>query len=107
LRALAYRHAALSNITISGVVTDTSGITLGDIEITLTGSAQATATTDFAGNYSFSVLPGSYTVTPTGLCGSYQPSQTNLNNLTANATADFIGSGGGCSVLTFSGGRRR
>ena len=102
--AVASRSSALSTIIISGVVSDTSGVTLGDIKVTLTGSAQATTTTDFAGNYSFSVSPGSYTVTPTGLCGAFAPTHTNLNNLTANATADFVGSGGGCSVLTFSGG---
>jgi len=102
--AVASRSSALSTIVISGTVSDTSGITLGDILITLTGSAQAHTTTDFAGNYSFTVAPGSYTVTPTGLCATYEPTHTNLNNLTGNATADFIGSGGGCDVQTFSGG---
>jgi len=102
--AVASRTSALSTIVISGVVSDTSGVTLGDIQVRLTGNAQATTTTDFAGNYSFTVAPGSYTVTPAGLCGSFAPSQTNLNNLTGNATADFVGSGGGCAVLTFSGG---
>ena len=71
---VASRSSALSNITISGTVSDTSGLTLGDITVTLTGSAQATTTTDFSGNYSFSVTPGSYTVTPSGLCGAFAPS---------------------------------
>jgi len=102
--ALASRSSALSTIVISGVVSDISGVTLGDVQVTLTGGAQATTTTDFAGNYSFNVAPGSYTVTPGGFCSTFEPSQTNLNNLTANATANFIGSGGFCNVQTFSGG---
>lgn len=102
---IAARTSALTGtITISGVVSETSGVTLGDITVKLTGSAQATTITDFDGKYQFTVSPGSYTVTAQGFCGVFAPALANLNNLTANATADFLGSGGLCSLQTASGG---
>lgn len=100
---LAARPAAASTIVISGVVQDTSGITVNGVKITLSGSSQATAITNIRGEYSFTVAPGSYSVSASGYCASFAPSVVNLNNLTTGATADFVGSGGACSPLTFSG----
>jgi hypothetical protein len=99
------QSALTGSLTISGVVSDTSGLPIFDIKITLNGTAQATAITDFQGRFSFSVNPGSYSVSATGLCDQFQPNVVNLNNLTASNTAvNFVGSGGGCSSFTFSGG---
>jgi hypothetical protein len=104
--ALATQSSAVTGtITISGTVTDTSGITLGDIVVTLAGSSTGKATTNFQGQYSFTVAPGSYSVSASGFCASFQPNVANLNNLTANAVQNFVGSGGdnGCGASTFSG----
>jgi hypothetical protein len=96
-------HRASAAIIISGVVQDTSGVPVDDVVVKLAGSAQATATTDIHGAYSFSVAPGSYSVSASGFCGSFAPGVVNLNNLVTGTTVDFVGSGGFCSDLTFSG----
>jgi hypothetical protein len=96
--------ALTGSLTISGVVSDTSGLTVEGVKVTLNGTAQATAITNLQGQYSFSVNPGSYSVSPSGFCGSFQPNVVNLNNLTASTTVNFTGSGGFCSATTFSGG---
>jgi hypothetical protein len=102
---IATRTSALTTVTISGTVTDVSGVMLIGVKMTLSGSAQASTTTNFAGQYTFTVNPGSYTVTPSGVCTTFEPSLANLNNVTSNATADFVASGGPfCSPQTFSGG---
>jgi hypothetical protein len=101
---LAVHRSALTAVTISGVVTDTSGLTLDGVRVTLSGSSQASAVTSAFGEYSFTVNPGSYSVAASGVCASFEPGLVNLNNLTAAATADFVGSGGFCSPQTFSGG---
>lgn len=102
LSAMTERRASAA-IIISGVVQDTSGLTLDGVVVKLTGTAQATTTTNPLGQYSFSVAPGSYSVSASSVCASFAPSVVNLNNLTAGATADFTGTGGACSALTFSG----
>jgi hypothetical protein len=108
-------HEALSSdaglITISGAVTDASGnpSTNGDVIVTLTGSAQKmTTASPFTGQYSFSVAPGSYSVSAGNTCITFTPSVANLNNLKANATVNFVGSGSNqvtnCEALSGSGG---
>ena len=100
LSALAEPRASAA-IVISGVVQDTSGLTLDGVVVKLTGSAQATTTTNPLGQYSFSVAPGSYSVSASNVCASFAPRVVNLNNLTTGATADFTGTGDECSALTF------
>lgn len=100
---------AIGSLTISGVVTDSSGFAVGDVKITLNGSAQATTFTNFSqGAYSFSVNPGSYSLSASGGCTSFEPSIVNLNNITANTKVNFLGSGDNiiinCQATNTSGG---
>jgi hypothetical protein len=99
----AVEHRASAAIIISGIVKDTSGLMVDGVVVKLSGSAQATATTDINGKYSFSVAPGSYSVSASGQCASFEPNVVNLNNLTTGATVDFTGTGGFCLDFTFSG----
>jgi Carboxypeptidase regulatory-like domain len=99
----------LGSLTISGVVADSSGNPVGGVKIALNGSAQASTFSDFSqGAYSFSVNPGSYSLTPSGGCTSFQPSVVNLNNLTASAKVNFLGTGDNiimnCQATNTSGG---
>jgi hypothetical protein len=89
-------------LTISGVVADSQSPQAG-ITITLSGSSQGQVVTDFSGSYSFTVKPGSYSLTARGTANFFEPPfQTclvitpdvvNLNNLTASTTVNFLGSG--------------
>jgi Carboxypeptidase regulatory-like domain len=89
-------------LTISGVVADSQSPQAG-ITITLSGSSQAQVVTDFSGSYSFSVKPGSYSLTARGTANFFEPpfqsclvitpDVVNLNNLTASTTVNFLGSG--------------
>ncbi len=88
----------LGNITISGKATTSSGSAIAGATITLSGSAQATRTTDANGNYSFTNLnSGSYSVKPTKTNCAFTPDVANLNNVSANKTQNFSGSGSGCA----------
>ena len=82
-------------ITISGVVTDSSGNPVGgNVVITINGTMQQrTLSNLYTGFYSVSVKPGSYSVSASTQCLTFTPSVTNLNNLTSNATVNFVGSG--------------
>jgi hypothetical protein len=85
---------AVGLLTISGTVTDGSGFAVFGSRVTLNGSAHAVAAVDgFSGKYTFSVNPGSYSVTPSGGCLSFAPDVVNVNNLSANTTVNFVGSG--------------
>jgi hypothetical protein len=99
---------AIGSLTVSGVVTDSSGNLVGGVTVTLNGSAQATTATNLQGAYSFSVNPGSYSLTPSGSCTTFQPSVVNLNNLTASTKVNFLGSGNNiitnCQPTNTSGG---
>jgi hypothetical protein len=96
--------ALTGSLTVSGVVSDTSGLPVPGVKVALNGAAQASATTDFEGQYSFSVNPGSYSLSAAGVCASYQPDVVNLNGLNASTQVNFVGSGGECNAFTFSGG---
>ena len=97
-------------LTISGVITDSTGNSVGtEVLVSLNGSAQKVAFSNpFTGAYSFTVKPGSYSITPSTQCLTFTPDVVNLNNLTANATVNFVGSGNdpitNCSPLASSGG---
>jgi hypothetical protein len=92
--------AASGTLTIQGTVTS-GGQPVAGARVMLNGSTQGYRTTDETGAYSFAVNPGSYSVNPTGTCGSYSPSVTNLNNLKANAAANFMGTSCPPAPLTF------
>jgi hypothetical protein len=97
-------------LTISGHVTDSSGNAVGtEVLISLTGSAQTHTFSNAAtGAYSLSVKPGSYSITASTQCPTFNPGVVNLNNLTANTTVDFLGSGNdvitNCEALASVGG---
>jgi hypothetical protein len=75
------------------VVADASGVPVFGSFVTLTGSAQQKVFTNFSGAYSFSVKPGSYSVSAAGGCLGFEPGVVNLNNLKSNATVNFLGTG--------------
>jgi hypothetical protein len=89
-------------LTISGVVADSQSPQAG-ITITLSGASQAQVVTDFSGSYSFTVKPGSYSLTARGTanfflppfqsCLVIAPDVVNLNNLSASTTVNFLGTG--------------
>jgi hypothetical protein len=87
-------------LTIQGKVTS-GGKPVAGARVLLNGSTQGYRTTDETGAYSFAVNPGSYSLNPSGTCGSFSPTVTNLNNLKANTTANFQGTSCPPAPLTF------
>ncbi len=85
--------------TISGKVTDTSGIAVVGAEITLGGNAQAVRFSDFTGGYDFNVSPGSYSLTSSGAC-SVAPSNVSINNVSASVTQNFVATTTGCVTMS-------
>jgi len=82
----------LVTYTISGRVTDAGGSALAGATVMLSGAQAATATSDAAGNYSFSVAAGGdYTVTPSRPNYAFTPPSSPLNDLSANSAANFSG----------------
>jgi hypothetical protein len=80
---------------IGGKIT-LSGAGLSGVTVTLSGSQNATTTTDSSGNYSFSVLGGgSYTVTPSPVGYTFTPANLMFANVSGNQTANFTASNGG------------
>jgi len=82
---VADRDFEMNAYTISGTVT------LGDegyegVTITLSGDADDTDTTDASGNYSFPVVNGSYTVTPTLAGQTFDPEDYAVTVSGANVT---------------------
>src|SRR5262249_28221150 len=80
-------------IFISGhVINSARGNALAGVTIRLTGSQTSSTTTDSNGIYSFSVNPGgTFTVTPAFRGFVFAPPSLPLANVTANQTADFVG----------------
>jgi hypothetical protein len=97
-------------VTISGIVTDSSGNAVGaEVVITVNGTMHLRALSNaLTGNYSLSVKPGSYSVSASTQCLTFSPGVVNLNNLNANATVNFVGSGNdliaNCEPASSSGG---
>ncbi|HYP02428.1 MAG TPA: carboxypeptidase regulatory-like domain-containing protein, partial [Pyrinomonadaceae bacterium] len=86
--------ATLNTHTLSGHINDSSNANLAGVTVTLSGSQNATTTTDASGNYSFAGVAagGNYTVTPTLNGYTFAPPSRTVNNLSANQTAlDFTG----------------
>ncbi|HEX8129592.1 MAG TPA: carboxypeptidase regulatory-like domain-containing protein, partial [Pyrinomonadaceae bacterium] len=76
-------------LVVGGQVTE-NGNPLPGVTVTLTGTQNATTTTDAAGNYSFNVaMGGNYTVTPSLASYTFAPPSRTFNNLSANQTANF------------------
>ena len=94
--------AILNKYTISGRVRNTVNTTnMAGVTITLSGSQNATTTTDNNGNFSFN-LPafGNYTLTASLKYYSFTLPSLSFNNLVANQTANF---GGKIATFTISG----
>lgn len=84
-----------SSFAISGQILNNLGAPLGNVTVNLTGSQQASATTNASGNYSFTNVPagGDYVVTPApaGYYG-FAPQSRTFAYLSANQTAaNFTG----------------
>jgi len=101
---------ASGTITISGTVLDSSGNPIEPpVSIALNGSAQKVTSSDpSTGAYSFTVAPGSYSVSASTQCLAFAPNVVNLNNVATNQTVDFVGSGNdlilNCEPPASSGG---
>jgi hypothetical protein len=78
----------VNNVSISGRVTGSNGVGLGGIQVTLSGSTNATRTTAADGSYSFVnlVQGGNYTVAPTTPNYDYTPPSRTYNNLQFDVT---------------------
>ena len=72
--------------TISGTISGTGG---SGATVTLTGAATASATANASGGYSFTVVNGSYTVTPTKAGFVFTPASQAVTVSGANKTANF------------------
>ena len=83
----------VSGFKISGHVTDGSGASLSNVMVTLTGGLKTFVFTDSSGNYAFNdLMPGrDYTVTPTRQFFNFAPFSQSFTNLSADQTADFVG----------------
>ncbi len=88
---------------ISGKIT-LNGAPFSGAFVTLSGSGDATATTDANGNYTFSRLPeGSYTLTPAKLGYTFNPASSAQQLSGQNISAvNFAGSSSGSTGSTFS-----
>lgn len=88
-----FTSSAAATYTLSGTVT---GTVVEGVTMTLSGSASAAATTDSAGDYSFTVSAGTFTVTPSLSGYSFTPSSSSATVSSADVSGvDFT-----CSVST-------
>ncbi|MFL6208690.1 MAG: FG-GAP-like repeat-containing protein [Pyrinomonadaceae bacterium] len=87
------RTFATDSFSLSGIITDESGIGLGGVSLSLSDASNATTTTASDGSYSFNDLAGggSYTLTPVRSSYTFAPQSQTFSNLSANLTANFIG----------------
>ncbi|HEX8473043.1 MAG TPA: carboxypeptidase regulatory-like domain-containing protein [Pyrinomonadaceae bacterium] len=82
----------LVDYSISGRVVRDDGLALDGVAVTLTGSANGTATTDADGRYSFKVkAEGSYTLMASRANHTFAPANRSFNLISADQTADFLG----------------
>ena len=83
---------ALDPVLISGRITSSKGIPLSGVSLSLIGSLGESTQTDIDGKYSISVRPHSdYTLTPSKLNYSFDPTSVNLANLSADQVCNFRG----------------
>lgn len=80
-------------LAISGTIKDSNNAGISGITVNMTGTSNASATTDANGNYSFNVaLNGSYTITPqcaSAIISPCSPTSSTFNNITSAQTANF------------------
>ena len=103
---LAVAASGGGTFTISGQVANLAGPGVTGVTMTLTGSANATTTTDSNGNYTFTEpAGGTYTVTPTdpGAGYTFTPPSATFPNLSANQTQNFTATTGTGTGYTISG----
>jgi hypothetical protein len=76
---------------VVGRITDTNGVGLSGVTITLSGAQSATTTSNSNGTYSFPNLTagGNYVVTPSFSSGTFTPASATLNNLSFNTNVNF------------------
>ena len=82
-----------ASFAISGQVLNANGIGIGAVTVALGGSQARITTTDAAGAFSFTGLPGSgnYTVTPARTGFTFNPPSLSINQLSGNQSLTFIG----------------
>jgi CxxC motif-containing protein (DUF1111 family) len=89
-------------ILVSGTIVGSNGQPIPSVTVTITGGVQGTTTTDALGYYSFAVdVPGksaSVSVQPSKSGTTFSPMLQNLNNVTANSTANFGANTAGTAV---------
>ena len=96
---------ALTAITLSGHLKTSAGLPIVGVTVQLAGSRVAAKVSDSAGAYQFTGLSnGSYSLRPDPSRCQFVPDVVNLNNLTASANQDFVGSGASCPVGNRDGG---
>lgn len=83
--------ATLFTPTLTGRVTDTNGVALPGVTLTLSGTQTATTTSNANGIFSFLNLTagGNYVITPSFSIGTFTPSSRTFNNLSLNTGGDF------------------
>ncbi len=91
-------------LTISGTITNAAHAPLAGAAVTLRGSTQAVRTTTASGTYSFSVNPGSYSLSAAFDGCAFTPSVVNENNLTASIVVNISGAGGACAAAVVDAG---
>jgi hypothetical protein len=81
----------LTTPSILGRVTDTNGVGLAGVAVSLTGSQTGSVVTNANGIYSFFNLTagGNYVVTPSYASVGFSPANRTITNLTFNTTQDF------------------
>lgn len=77
---------------IAGILVNANNYPIPGATVTLSGSQNRTTTSDVSGNFSFTGLPseGNYTVTPTLISYSFNPSSTTYSALAANQYGVYV-----------------
>jgi Calx-beta domain/Carboxypeptidase regulatory-like domain/Pectate lyase superfamily protein len=92
----------LSRHTIQGRMVDATGNSIPNVTISLSGSQQRTTTSDNNGSFSFADVPseGDYTVTPTLIGLSFNPSSATYDHLDADQYAAYVASAAASQSLS-------
>jgi len=82
-----------SNATISGRITQISGVGVAGVTVSISGSATGQTSTDADGNFSIDApIKGSYTITPTKAGKIFSPASQTFDGLMIGQTANFTAS---------------
>ena len=83
--------ATLVTFNVTGHIRDGASTGVGGVTVTLSGATTAVTQTDNAGAYAFSSVAAfaNYSVKPSQPSVTFTPARTDINNLSANQTADF------------------